>query len=209
MENAVALNVVNLTRRCTKCGIDKAYSEYTPDHHRIGSKVVMRQTQCRDCRREYQRAWRERNFAKETKVPEKFCGTCGEIKPASEFRKSGDTHYGLSSACKKCLIKKDRGRYYHRRPKQRLYAKNRYLRLKYGITAEVVEAILHGQCGNCAICKRQLGGKNGMHIDHCHATGKLRGLLCYRCNPGIGQFEDSPERLEATAAYIRRHRDAQ
>jgi hypothetical protein len=55
--------------------------------------------------------------------------------------------------------------------------------------------------GPCAIC----GEVRGLYKDHCHATGRRRGMLCIRCNTGIGQLQDSPELLEKAAAYIRGH----
>jgi len=52
----------------------------------------------------------------------------------------------------------------------------------------------------CEICKSPTGPS--FHIDHCHKTGKYRGLLCSNCNSGIGLFGDNPERLRAAAEYL-------
>jgi hypothetical protein len=79
-----------------------------------------------------------------------------------------------------------------------------YLR-KYGLTRSGVEA-LRGQRGNrCALC----GGPDPGHVDHEHASGRVRALLCERCNLGLGQFKDDPDVLRAAADYVERHREPQ
>lgn len=74
----------------------------------------------------------------------------------------------------------------------------------YGLTQEQFEAMLEAQGGRCAICRTDTpGGRdNRWHVDHCHATGKVRGLLCNGCNIGLGHFKDDPERLLAAVAYL-------
>ena len=85
------------------------------------------------------------------------------------------------------------------------YNTSRKLEFNYGITIEQWEALLTSQGGRCAICRTDRpGGKGAWHTDHCHATNKVRGLLCSECNIGLGKFSDSPERLEAAAKYLRR-----
>lgn len=81
----------------------------------------------------------------------------------------------------------------------------RYL---YGIGTAEVEEILAAQGGVCAICGTdQWGGYRGRpHVDHCHKTKKVRGLLCDGCNNGLGRFADDPDRLRAAAAYVEAHR---
>jgi len=75
----------------------------------------------------------------------------------------------------------------------------------YGITPEQFEAMLAGQDGRCAICRTdEPGGKGGWHVDHCHDSKVIRGLLCHCCNIGVGQFKDDPTRLRAAADYIER-----
>lgn len=89
--------------------------------------------------------------------------------------------------------------------------KRRAARLKtraeqYGLTAEELEEIWDLQQGLCGVCQTALhrtGGKS-FNIDHCHQSGKVRGLLCRGCNYGLGMFSDSPDRLKAAAAYLGR-----
>lgn len=76
---------------------------------------------------------------------------------------------------------------------------------KYGLTPATFADLLESQGGVCAICK---GDRNGpgarFHVDHDHVTNRVRGLLCGRCNTAIGLMQDSPEALNAAAAYLRR-----
>jgi hypothetical protein len=76
---------------------------------------------------------------------------------------------------------------------------------KYGITAETFDSLLKTQGGKCAICQTESpGGKhNQWHIDHCHNSGMLRGILCNACNCGLGRFKDSADLVEKAATYLR------
>ncbi len=74
----------------------------------------------------------------------------------------------------------------------------------YGITPDEYQAMLAKQDDRCAICRADVpGGKGGWHVDHCHETKRVRGLLCHCCNIMLGQAQDDPERLEAAARYLR------
>jgi recombination endonuclease VII len=71
---------------------------------------------------------------------------------------------------------------------------------RYGISVEVFRAMLAQQRGLCAICGKKLG--RALCIDHCHSTGKVRGLLCCKCNGGLGFFDDKRGLLQAAAEYL-------
>lgn len=79
------------------------------------------------------------------------------------------------------------------------------LRRNYGITPEQHAAQISRQGGDCAICKRALAGLSPqtVHVDHCHATGALRGILCGPCNTGLGNFRDSEASLMSAIEYLR------
>lgn len=84
------------------------------------------------------------------------------------------------------------------------YRKNeRDLRLRrvYGITLEEYEAMYEIQNGLCAICNKEETNKL-LAVDHCHGTGKVRGLLCAKCNQGIGHFNDDSNLLERAIKYV-------
>lgn len=77
---------------------------------------------------------------------------------------------------------------------------------RYGITAADYRRLLAEQGGGCAICGNRDSGDgrgNRLHVDHCHSTDIVRGLLCSSCNFGLGKFEDDPARLERAAMYLR------
>jgi hypothetical protein len=61
--------------------------------------------------------------------------------------------------------------------------------------------MLEAQDHLCALCRGQFGEK-GFHVDHCHESLKVRGLLCVNCNVGLGCFQDDPERLRAAIEYL-------
>jgi hypothetical protein len=83
------------------------------------------------------------------------------------------------------------------------------LRRYYKISVEEYDAMLTAQDSVCACCKcaetrtvKGTGKIKTLAVDHCHATGKVRGLLCGRCNQGMGHFKDSPALLRAAITYL-------
>lgn len=72
---------------------------------------------------------------------------------------------------------------------------------KYGLTEAEFVALRDSQGGVCRICGAS-GTNRRLDIDHDHATGAVRGLLCRPCNQGLGAFGDSPDRLRAAAEYL-------
>lgn len=80
--------------------------------------------------------------------------------------------------------------------------------MRYGISPADYQKMYDEQRGMCAICDRCFA-KSGsrrvrLHVDHCHITERVRGLLCHRCNFAIGLLDDDPARLERAARYLRR-----
>lgn len=74
---------------------------------------------------------------------------------------------------------------------------------KYGITPAQYHSMAKRQAGLCAICGEQPEGV--LYVDHCHASGKVRGLLCRDCNFAIGFLRDSAQSAQAAASYLRLH----
>lgn len=93
---------------------------------------------------------------------------------------------------------------HHRRRPDRDYRRFEHL-AQYGITRGTYEAMLRGQGGACALCgKKEPGeGRSLFCVDHDHRTGAVRGLLCARCNKGLGCFDDDAKLLTRAAAYVR------
>jgi hypothetical protein len=92
---------------------------------------------------------------------------------------------------------------YHRKRYARIAGgeRERHLVRKYGVTQVGYDRMLAAQGGVCAICER--AQERALNVDHCHATGKVRGLLCTNCNRMVGHAADDPARLEAAASYLR------
>src|SRR5512135_652614 len=75
------------------------------------------------------------------------------------------------------------------------------LKIKYGISLAQYNAMHGAQGGACAICRRDDGGT--LHVDHCHATNRVRGLLCSKCNAGLGCYGDDEELMLKAIEYLR------
>lgn len=74
------------------------------------------------------------------------------------------------------------------------------------MTVEQFDILFKTQQGVCALCFKPSPSTRRLAVDHCHATGKIRGLLCFRCNAGMGQLGDDPELLRRAATYIEAQR---
>ena len=91
---------------------------------------------------------------------------------------------------------------------QRMKYREENLRKMYGIGHADYERMLEEQGGGCAICgssKPNGNSRRWLHVDHCHETGLVRGVLCSTCNSGLGSFGDDIGRLEAAVLYLKRH----
>jgi hypothetical protein len=122
------------------------------------------------------------------------------VKPVSEFARSSANPSGLHSYCLVChnargrasLAKVGGSRTYH-------------LKRRHGITAEAADAMLEAQGGLCAICR----AAPAVHVDHDHSSGRVRALLCFNCNGGLGQFKDDPDVLQMAVFYLQHHMQQQ
>ncbi|MFJ9827984.1 endonuclease VII domain-containing protein [Streptomyces sp. NPDC101160] len=113
----------------------------------------------------------------------KLCRQCGEVKPHSEWHRNSTASDGLSTRCKAC--RKVQGRAGH-------------LKRQYGITEAERDEMIKEQFGICPICLRP----GPVHVDHCHETGRVRGVLCFNCNSGIGKLGDDPDTLRRAISYL-------
>lgn len=130
----------------------------------------------------------------------KICYLCKEKKEDLEFYKDSHKKDGLKSSCKTCSIILSES---YKKRKGREYAKNNRLKQTYGITLEDYNIMFISQAGKCKICSRhQSETKRGFAVDHCHITGKVRALLCHRCNTGLGNFKDNPILFYKAIEYL-------
>lgn len=112
--------------------------------------------------------------------------------------------------CDSCAVwhakhrhKEDKRRYRREDP-EKVRAKYRewQLRTLYGITIEQYNQLLQKQNHACAICKSTSPGKKDWHVDHCHSSGAIRGILCADCNLTLGKVKDSTEVLMNMVKYL-------
>lgn len=157
------------------------------------------------------------------------CHRCLVEKPANEFYKDATRTSGKAYICKDCkkelviayrLKNADRTREYQRqwnkdniqrvRSSQAKYRRNNPEKLRedkykrtYGISIKDYETMVEQQSRLCLICQKPETKKgNRLSVDHCHQTGKIRGLLCNECNTGLGLFQDDPFRLDRAISYL-------
>lgn len=151
-------------------------------------------------------------------VEGKRCPRCTWVVPYIGYHRNRAQPDGLETYCKPC--KREIKRLarvakpeHHRRVQQawrdnnpdkvrELYRRSN-LKKNFGITLEDYEEMLEAQAHGCAICGREDDdqGRN-LHVDHCHATGAIRGLLCTPCNQSLGKMSDSPDLLRLAATYL-------
>jgi hypothetical protein len=89
----------------------------------------------------------------------------------------------------------------------RRYKRNSYLKTTFGITLDQYEELLSRQGGVCAVCgspdtMTRRGKHTSLDVDHDHATGQVRAILCSGCNSSLGLLKEDPERIRALAEYI-------
>ena len=144
---------------------------------------------------------------------------CSKCKQPGQFYKDMTKKDGLHSICAICHTE-TRKKYLNLNPdvrkkrnekskewrvknpeKSKITVKNATLKAKYGITLEKYYEMLEEQNGGCKVCN-SAPLRQRLHVDHCHTTGKVRGLLCQACNVSIGKMKESPMLLRKLANYI-------
>ena len=89
------------------------------------------------------------------------------------------------------------------RPERKRAMRDAYYRRTFGISADEFDVLLEAQGGCCAICRGRPERAASLHLDHCHDTGAIRGILCGRCNQGLGLFGDDVALLDSAVRYLR------
>ena len=143
----------------------------------------------------------------------KICRSCQQAKPRSEFGRMSQNWDGYKHKCKACYVEYQRqwrlknpeaARRKEREWRQRnpQSQRPRHLRHRYGLEVDTYQQLVVRQGGACAICGTVADDPWNMQVDHCHTTGKIRGLLCHKCNKGIGLLGDDPDRVAAALRYL-------
>jgi hypothetical protein len=146
---------------------------------------------------------------------EKFCPRCHATKQRDQFgTRANGTPKGYCRECDAAYQASHaataEGREMRRMARAKWNDGNHeyFLQYRYGITLADYDRMLVDQAGRCAICgTTDPGGRLKVwSVDHCHNSNKVRGLLCRRCNMGLGYFKDDTDRLLGAVAYLDRHR---
>ncbi|MDT0437482.1 MULTISPECIES: endonuclease VII domain-containing protein [Streptomyces] len=173
---------------CAGCERFLAFGAFAKDRNRRDGL----QPRCRECVAAYSaQHYRRRREAmgktvrEKVVVPEghKLCRLCGEVKPHGEWHRNATASDGLSTRCKACRA---------------VQGRQGHLMRQYGITEAERDALIEAQVGVCCICLKA----PPEHVDHCHKTGRVRGVLCFSCNAALGQFKDRPDAIRRAAAYV-------
>ena len=164
--------------------------------------------------------WHRHKVRKNSMVKEwhddfwRFVEDVGDRPDGHTFRKVDNTKpYGPDNwLWKKKVCNENKAEYQKKwRERNPRNAKSADLKRHFGITIDDYERMLKEQGGVCAICKEVCKDTNAaglprhMPVDHCHKTGKIRAILCGKCNKGLGAFRDDPDLLMEAAAYLEAH----
>ena len=134
---------------------------------------------------------------------DKKCPQCNKTKSVEAFPKNVTTSDGYGAYCKPChnLTSRENRRINHGN-------RGYHLKRRYGITQEDFDRLVAGQEGKCAICQTLPSGIKPWHVDHNHATGKIRGVLCHHCNTGLGNLKDNVAVLKRAIAYLEKSNES-
>lgn len=191
----------NVSKICLDCRGVKMLEDFPVQRKRSDG----RGSYCKACMLERSKAsYRKRVAATGATVrdpenwPEgtKRCPDCREIKPLDAFPGNKNLSDGRHSYCKPCHTARGVETY------TRLYGGTRayHLQHRYGITEADYDAMLEAQGGLCAVCEEQ----PAVHVDHDHLFGNVRGLTCFNCNGGLGQFKDRVDIMRKAIDYLER-----
>lgn len=178
-----------LHKRCGGCKKERPATEFWKDR----SQSDGLQRKCKPCHRKAtsSAAKRRRRQDRQESPGHQRCTKCGRRKSLERFHRARDRRTGRRPTCKACV---------------REYSKQHRLRnrcAQHGITLDDYERMMHEQKGRCRICRTSFGQRPPV-VDHCHAEGYVRGLLCGECNLGLGKFRDDPELLREAVRYLER-----
>ncbi len=219
------------TKHCSKCNETKPLeafgtSKYTGSGFSVYCKACMAATarayratpEGKATHRASTEKWVEKAARTVPAIGSKICPKCSTEKPFEQFPKNRRTKNGVGSYCLTCSAEMVRARretpeglQAHRNSSKRWREanagrnKDNHARWRYGMEIGGYDALLAKQDGKCAICFSTEPGRGltRFHVDHCHSSEAIRGLLCELCNRGLGSFKDSPDLLDRAASYVR------
>lgn len=204
-------------KACTACGETKPLKDFYASENGRGGK----DSRCKVCKDAYWNEYtkrpevaarlkeqaRNRRSGTWTRPPRRLpkaegfevCTMCNLDKPVEAFSAHKLGRNGRDAQCKECrtVVRREQ----RKDPNRWSLEKRRDTARRYGITLAEYDAMVAAHDGKCDICGEGPGEK-GFHLDHCHKTGEVRGLLCGKCNVGLGHFRDDPTLLIAATLYL-------
>lgn len=207
-----------VTKLCFECKETKPAAEFYPhSSHKDGLS-----SRCRECTlADMHRRWRAKHPFVEWIMPtEKACSRCKRVQLLDQFIRLKDptkaARDGYSSDCKSCRSAQA-SKWNKANPRRRTALASAYfarhteeraeyeLKRRLGVPKGTYARMLAEQDGKCAICGTADPGTRltRFHFDHCHDLLVWRGLLCHRCNRGLGYFSHDPELLRKAANYLK------
>jgi Recombination endonuclease VII len=218
------------TKPCTKCGETKELSAFGTSKSSAGGysvyckECMAAAARARRATPEGKKAHYESTLRWIARQPQdklvdgiKRCPKCQIEKPFAEYPKNKRSLHGINTYCLICSAEgvrarraTEEGQASHRAASKRWREannernKDNNARWRYGVAHGTYDEMLTAQGGKCAICKTTNPGVRlaRFHIDHCHTTKEIRGLLCEHCNRGIGHFKDDPVILHRVINYL-------
>jgi protein-arginine kinase activator protein McsA len=136
------------------------------------------------------------------KITKQKCNVCSKVKPLTDFVKRATEKNGYRKVCKACHKAKQLA-YKEKYPDK---IKDQKLRQTLGVSLDQKRSMMEKQKHVCPICHSDLDKVRFTPVDHCHNTGKIRGVLCGNCNIGIGHLKDSISNLFRAAMYLLKNR---
>ena len=163
----------NMEKMCSDCNLKKSVLSFRRDYR--NKNKVNYQSLCKVCESDYKRDYYRKNYKKVARKIYLMNADRYRVESKERYRKNKDK-YRINDLFK-----------------------------KYGITLEEYKKLLDKQNNKCAICSQDIDSdsrKKNLSVDHCHKTGRVRGLLCSNCNSGLGFFKESVELLGKAKRYL-------
>jgi hypothetical protein len=180
-------------KRCPSCGETKPATEFGRNQT-LGDGLSFYCLACNRAKSNAHYRQRRKSLGKSVRdhswipVGFRWCPSCERAVAVEDFGRSSYTASGLASYCKECKNAASSEVYFYR---------------KYKLTQPDLQELRDAQGDRCAICN----ASEPQHLDHDHFSGRIRRLLCQRCNQGLGLFRDDPYLLRMAALYIDTHRE--
>lgn len=205
-----ALNIVHAELRCNKCGETKPLSDFWADNRRMTRGRQYRNHYCKECLKASRRTY-DLLADDDPRILSgvRVCNECDIEKGLQFFARARLYPMGRELRCKECKNKWAKSRRPERRRKPPIQPTARdYRRLKFlGVTANQFRDLYDLQNGLCGVCNEKMGYlAKETCIDHDHKTGLVRGILCQRCNLGLGHMRDNVGLLCSAIMYLEKHR---